>query len=100
MNELTNIEKLVKKILFDYEDTRSSDDVLIFRVYKEINESAMTRELFCEVLLNRKKYNLPSYKSIERARRKVYEKYPYLKPERVTKLRKNKEEEYKEYSRS
>jgi hypothetical protein len=35
-----------------------------------------------------------------RSRRKVYEKYPYLKPEKVTKKRNKKIEEYKEYSRS
>ena len=51
-------------------------------------------------MLNHKEYGLPAIASIMRARRKVYEKYPYLKPEKVTKYRKDKEEEYREYSRS
>ena len=99
MSKLNKIEPIVKKVLEEYPDSRSSDDVLIFRVYKEINEDVMIRELFCEVLLNRKQYNLPSYKSIERCRRKIFEKYPELKPEKVTKFRKQKEEEYKEYAK-
>lgn len=97
--KLEKIEDLVKKILEEYPDSRTSDDVLVFRVYKEINEDAMVRELFCEVLLNRKQYNLPSYKSIERCRRKIFAKYPELKPKKVTEFREQKEEEYREYSR-
>jgi hypothetical protein len=92
------IEGLVEKVLKEYEDARSSDEVLIFRVYKEINEDAMIRELFCEIMLNRKEYGLPSFKSIERSRRKVFEKHPYLKPEKVTEFRKEKEQEYREYA--
>ena len=98
MNNLYKLEELVKDVLVNYEDSRSNDDVLIFRVYKEINEDAMIRELFCEVLLNRKQYNLPSYKSIERCRRKIFEKHPELKPKRITKIRKAKETEFKNYA--
>ena len=51
-------------------------------------------------MLNHYEYKLPAIASIMRARRKVYEKYPYLKPEKATKKRSEKVEEYKEYSRS
>lgn len=98
MTNIYKVEGLVKKVLEEFEDSRSSDEVLIFRVYKEINEDAMIRELFCEIMLNRNTYGLPSFKSIERSRRKVFEKYPYLKPKKITELRKEKEQEYKEYA--
>ena len=99
MNKLFKVEDIVKKVLEEYPDSRSSDDILIFRVYKEINEDAMVRELFCEVLLNRKQYNLPSYKSIERCRRKIFTKHPELKPsEEVQKARKEEEVIYREYA--
>ena len=95
---LYNLELLVKDVLLNHEDARSNDDILIFRVYKEINESAMVRELFCEVMLNRVAYGLPSFKSVERARRKVFEKCPNLKPKKITKIRKDKEREYRLYA--
>lgn len=96
---LYKLEKIVELVLMNYEDTRSDDFILIYRVYKEINEDAMIRELFCEIMINHKKYELPSFESIVRSRRKVFEKYPNLKPKYITKLREQKEEEYREYSR-
>lgn len=98
MNKLYKVEGLVEEVLKNYEDARSSDEVLIFRVYKEINEDAMIRELFCEIMLNRKQYGLPSFKSIERARRKIFARQPYLKPKKVTELRKEQETMYREYA--
>lgn len=97
---LYKTEEVVERVLRQHKDTRSDDFILIYRVFKEINENAVIREPFYQIMLNHKEYGLPAIASIMRARRKVYEKYPYLKPEKVTKLRKDKKEEYKEYSRS
>lgn len=98
--KLKTTEKIVEKILREYKDARSDDFVLIYRVFYEINENAVIREPFYHVMLNHNEYKLPAIASIMRARRKVYEKYPYLKPEKATKKRNEKIEEYKEYSRS
>lgn len=95
---LYNLESLVKFVLEEYPDTRKNDDILIFRVYKELNEDAMIRELFCEIMFNRKEYGFPPFGSVLRTRRKVFEKHPYLKPKKITKLRKKKEREYREYA--
>ena len=95
-----NVEKVVENVLRQYKDTRSDDFVLIYRVFKEIDENIAVRLPFHEIMLNHKEYKLPAIASIMRARRKIYQKYPYLKPEKVTKLREAKEEEYIEYSRS
>ena len=97
MNLFTT-EEVVERVLRQHEDTRSDDFVLIYRVFKEINENAVIREPFHYVMLNHKEYKLPAISSIMRARRKVFEKYPYLKPKKITKLRKVKEREYKEYA--
>ena len=95
---LQTIENKVLEILKAYPETRSDDFILIYRVYQSINESLATRELFCEIMLNHKEYELPSFHSITRARRKVFEKYSYLKPEKVTKKREEKEVEFKAYA--
>lgn len=97
---LYKTEKLVEEVLRKYKDTRSDDFVLIYRVFNAINENVIVRLPFFEVMLNHYEYKLPAIASIMRARRKVYEKYPYLKPEKTTKKRSEKIEEYKEYSKS
>ena len=97
---LYKTEEVVERVLRQHKDTRSDDFILIYRVFKEINENAVIRESFYQIMLNHKEYGLPAIASVMRARRKVYEKYPYLKPEKISELRKDKEEEYKGYSRS
>ena len=56
-------------------------------------------ERFSEIMLNHNDYGLPSFESITRARRKLFEKYPNLKPKLITKIRKEKEEGFKDYAR-
>ena len=97
---LYTTEEVVERVLRFHEDSRSDDFVLIYRVFKEINENAVIREPFHHVMLNHKDYKFPAIASIMRARRKIYEKYPYLKTKKVTNLRKVKEKKYKEYSRT
>ena len=97
---LYNLEDLVKFVLEEYPDTRTNNDILIFRVYKEINEDAMIRELFLHIMMNRREYGFPPFESVLRTRRKVFEKNPHLKPKRITKLRKEKEQEFREYATS
>lgn len=97
---LFTIEEVVERVLREHKDTRKDDFILIYRVFKEINENAVIREQFHHVMLNHKEYKLPAIASIMRARRKVYERYPYLNPKKIKEFRKGKEEEYKEYSKS
>ena len=100
MNKLIKTEELVKDVLIRFDDSRSDDFILIYRVFKEVNENAVIRNPFYHVMLNHSQYNFPAIASIMRARRKIYQNYPDLKPEKVTKKRNEKIEEYKEYSRS
>lgn len=94
------VEEVVENVLRKHTDTRSDDFILIYRVFNEINESVVVRLPFFEIMLNHNEYKLPAIASIMRARRKIYEKYPYLKPEKATKYREAKVEEYIEYSKS
>lgn len=104
--KLKNIESMVLKIMQRYEATRSDDFVLIYAVYREIaihNEICFNMPLtdsFCDMMMNHKKYGFPSFESVTRTRRKIFETYPELKPKKITKERKKAEEEYKEYSKS
>lgn len=104
--KLKNLESMVLKILQRYEATRSDDFVLIYAVYREI---AIHKEIcfnmpltdsFCDMMMNHKKYGFPSFESVTRTRRKIFETHPELKPIKITKERKKAEEEYKEYSKS
>lgn len=104
--KLKNLESMVLKIMQRYEATRSDDFVLIYAVYREI---AIHKEIcfnmpltdsFCDMMMNHKKYGFPSFESVTRTRRKIFETYPELKPKKITKERKKAEEEYKEYSKS
>ena len=96
---LYTVEQKVEKVLRENEDARKDDFILIYRVFKENNKKAVTTQPFYKIMLYHYDYNLPAIASIMRARRKIYQKYPELKPEKVTQKRKEKEEEYKEYSR-
>lgn len=99
MTNIYKTEAIVKKVLKEYEDSRADDFVLIYRVYKEINESAMIRELFCEVMLNHKLYELPPFESISRARRKLQAQHEELRAnKKIDEARLNKTIEYKNYA--
>ena len=100
LNNLFKLEDIVKEVLENHVESRSDDFVLICRVYQKTNENCVIRELFIHTMLNHKEYNLPSFESITRCRRKVFEKHPELKPYSTTKKRKELEEDYKEYSRT
>lgn len=99
MNKLYKVESLVEKVLREYPDTRDDNFVLVFRVYKEINEEAVLRELFLQIMLYHKEYGFPSFEGIARARRKIIKQYPELKPnKKVQKLRDQEEMNYFDYA--
>ena len=96
--DLYKIEDVVKEVLELYPDTRKDDFILIYRVYKEINEAAMIRELFCEIMINHHMYGLPAFESITRARRKVQKEYPELANKKTQEKRLNATADYINYA--
>lgn len=100
MNEFIKNEEIVEYVLRIHEKSRNDDFYLILKVYELINPKPIYNCSFRDVMLNHKLYGLPSFHTISRCRRKVFEKYPNLKPLKVTEKRNELEEEYKEYSRN
>ena len=98
--KIKKTEEIVKDVLNRFPETREDDFVLIYAVYREINYNVATVDRFSEIMLNHAKYKFPSFRSITRSRRKIFEKHPELNPKWVAKMRKELEEDYKEYSRT
>lgn len=100
---MKDLKGIVRDILMAIPDTRDSDEVLYMEVLKrkghEINKETFT---------NYKKYDLPTFPSIARARRKVQEIERNTKEDKDWKLQSTKtverhrrklEEEYREFYR-
>lgn len=96
--KLQKVEDVVKNVLERYPETRADDFKLIFAVYREIDFFHTTKELFCEVMLNHKKYGLPAFESVSRARRKIQKDNPELSNKKIQEARINKTSEYISYA--
>lgn len=99
MKKLKKIENIVERILEVQESARVSDDILYLYVCEYINKDTSSMALK-DFLETRKETGCPNFASVTRARRKVFEKRPELKPEKVTELRKDMENVYEAYARS
>lgn len=97
--KMKRLEPVVMDVMERYELTRSDDFLLIYYVFVELNNTIKDKPLY-DVMLNHKAYGLPSMHSVTRVRRKLFEKYPNIKPKKVTKARKQKQEEFVEYATS
>lgn len=91
------IEKSVKKILTEHEEARGNDDILYILVCDDFYAGIKSLN-FGYVMAYREKLNIPSYKSVERARRKLQEKHEELKPcKELVEIRADLEEEHRLY---
>lgn len=103
MSEVKNITDLVKENLYKEKKARDSDDYLYYLICKEKLENKGTdinSISLAEGLLNRNELGLPSYKSVERSRRKMQETYPELASStKVKKCRDKQEQIYREYAK-
>lgn len=97
MKKLKRIETIVESILDAKEEARKNDDILYLYVCEHFNKnvSSMTLKDF---LMIRSDTSYPNYASVTRARRKVFEKRPELKPKKVTELREGMVEIYRDYA--
>ncbi len=87
----------VRQILIENPATRD-DDMLLFGAFMAKHNLVSCDKTFYDVMANAKKWGLPSYESITRARRKVQEQEPLLQGER-RKQRMEEEAKYHEYYR-
>jgi hypothetical protein len=99
MENLKSTTDLVKRILEEVPETRSDDMLLYYRVCEAKNRVSLGLP-FGMVLVNMKDFKLPSFKSVERCRRKLQRAYPELSAnEEVETLREVQEEKYIGYAR-
>lgn len=90
-----NYYNAVKAILLENSATRD-DDMLLYAAFCAKHNLVAPYKTFYEVMANAKKWGLPSYESITRARRKVQEMEEYLGGER-RKERQDRAEELRDY---
>ena len=97
--EIYRVESLVKGILEDYPQTRSSDMELYIHVCQSLNADILTKS-FSYALTNLKQNGLPAIETVGRCRRRLQAIYPELSAaEIVENARKENEDAFIDYSR-
>lgn len=98
MSRLQTMEKVVLEILENQPAARVDDYVLMYYVCAKTCPTALQGMSLGNALLNHIDLNIPNWKSVERARRKVQEKRPDLVSPAKAKKRREEEERYREYA--
>ena len=80
--KLVQVSELVEKVLEEYPETRTNDNLLIYRVLIKNNNSLASKS-FTEVMRSTEM----SFESITRARRKIQKERPELKDEKTVTYR-------------
>ena len=95
--KLKRIEETVREVLENSLRARNDNYVLVLEVFEKLGVPVGNN--FKEIMLEHKKYGLPGFESVVRARRKVVEEHPELQSnEKIKEFRKMQEEEYFEYA--
>ena len=97
MISLKTTEEAVEKILDVRQDARENDDILYLYVCEYFHRGISSMSLK-DFLTTRKTTRCPDIASVKRARRKVFERRPELKPPKVTKAREAMVEVYVDYA--
>lgn len=98
--DLKNLEVVVKQILEEDLYARK-DDMYLYYKYCEKKIVPLTNGIFMKIFLFktfRKLYKIRDFKSVDRVRRRIQAKYPYLKDEKVTAARYEQQEVYIDYA--
>lgn len=99
MAKLQKVEAIVERVLDRLPVTRDDDFLLIYNVYKFMNEDTPYMD-FRRVMRDHEALGLPSFESITRARRKVQSEKPELRPsKKAKKIRTEEERAYRQYAR-
>ena len=98
MATLKKVESAVKAVLIAHPDARDDDFILINRVYQRFKFDVGST-YFDTVMSNAKKYRLPSFESITRARRKLQAEYPELRASQQEQaIRRYEQETFRDYA--
>lgn len=98
MASLQTIENVVLEVLETYPNARKDDYILMYFVCRKMCKNVIPYS-FGTVLLDHKEFNLPNWKSIERARRKIQANRPDLVNAKTAAIRREEEKEYIDYAR-
>lgn len=83
LEDIYSTEGLVKEVLENFPDTRSSDSLLYVKICKMINPK-IARMPYERVMLEADKLGIPRYDSVSRCRRKVQAEYKELRGDKKT----------------
>ena len=97
MQKLIKVEEVVEQILRKDEYARNNDVYLILRYISKVYPYEIGKK-FEEAMTNVSKKGL-SFESITRARRKLQNKYPELKNNKIADFRDKRQTDYIAYSR-
>lgn len=98
MAKLQKVEEIVERVLDRLPVTRDDDFLLIYNVYKYLNEETAYMD-FRRLMRDHKVLGLPSFESITRARRKIQSENPELGASKKAKeVRKDEERAFKSYA--
>lgn len=97
MQKLMKVEEIVEQILRKDEYARNNDVYLILKYVSRVYPYEIGKK-FEEVMTNVSKKGF-SFESITRARRKIQNKYPELKNNKIANFRVKKQKDYIAYSR-
>ena len=104
MGNLKSVAKIVHKVLEKDKKARNSDSYLYFRVLGILGQQRGMNVTMLPVstfLINMNEWGFPPFESVRRARQKVQAQYPDLAPcKRVSEMRSENEEEYREFAKS
>ena len=89
------MQSKITDLLTNRKEYRVSDDKLLARIWYDHLKFKISRMSAVDLLTELKNGNLPNHKTITRIRRKIQSENNHLKDEKVSKLRKEQELEYR-----
>ena len=99
VKKLKKLEDMIKPILKEQPQTREDDFLLYAEIIKACNPKLLQISART-LLICHNELNVPNIKSVERARRKIQEKYPELASERTKRKRAEEKGAYNTYSKT
>lgn len=100
MSRIKKIENIVLGVLERYPESRDSDETLYYEIIKDHEHTMHYGFSVYELLMERKKWGIPSYETVGRTRRKLQEEHEELRGSKwATRYRREEEERFIAYAR-
>lgn len=96
MSRMSNLEPLVLNALVNDDRCKKDDFILYLSVIEQMGID--TNITINSVLKNHKNFNLPSFESVSRCRRKLQERDVSLKSDEAVRIREKERREFEDYA--